>query len=182
MKDDVANNYYMKIKPRMMNEFNLMFNTTQELLIPYFDKKKIVELKEECKGQYIGLFSELPYLGGNKSNSTINLIMGAIVMSIIIPLEKEGLNKQQIGEIIFFTFDGYFKSKPKFIRYLIGKIASTQFFINNIKKDIYRSSLRKYKEDFVLEYIESKEQKFDFGYNYTECALQKLYTKKGKLQ
>ena len=182
MKNDVSKNYYEKTRPKMMKEFNLMFRVTQKLLIPYFDKNKIAELSEECKKHYINLFPELPYLGGNKSNSTINLIMGAIILSIIIPLEKEGLSKSQIGEIIFFTFDGYFKSKPLFIRYVIGKVASSRFFIHGLKKDIEKSLLRKYKEDFVLEHIKSTGQKFDFGYNYTECALHKLFTKKEKLQ
>ena len=39
--------------------------------------------------------------------------------------------------------------------------------------------LKKYKEDFVLEHIDPG-QDFDFGYNYTECAIHKLYQKKGK--
>ena len=178
MKYDKNNNYYMDIKPKMMKEFNRMFNSTQKLLMSYYNEDKITELKEKCKSEYMNLFSQLPYLGGNKSNSTINLIMGAIILSIIVSLEREGLNRQQIGKIIFYTFDGYFKSKPRFIRYLIGKMASTKFFINNIKKDIDKSLLRKYKEDFVLEHIESTGQKFDFGYNFTECALHKLYKKK----
>ncbi|MCP4135830.1 MAG: L-2-amino-thiazoline-4-carboxylic acid hydrolase [bacterium] len=180
MKYDDTNNYYMKIKRKMMKEFNAMYKGTQKSLMLYFDKAKITELQLESNSEYINLFSQLPYLGGKKSNSTINLIMGAIILSIIIPLEKEGLTSHQIGKVIFDAFDGYFKSKPKVIRFLIGKIAATGFFISEMKKQNDKSLLRKYKEDFVVENIKATGQDFDFGYNYTECALHKLFINNNK--
>ena len=40
-----------------------------------------------------------------------------------------------------------------------------------------QSLKREYKDDFVMEYVKSDGKKFDFGYNYLDCALYKLYKK-----
>ena len=108
---------------------------------------------------------------------TVNLIMGAIVLSIIRPLEREKLSDHQIGKVIFDAFDGYFKARPFIFRRIIGCLATSKFFIGKMKKQIEASAQRKYKDDFVTEYVESEGEEFDFGYNYIECAIHKLFKK-----
>lgn len=157
-----------------------MFKGAEVKLSPHFNREEIVLLRDECESFYNSLFDELPYLGGSGSSSTINLIMGAIVLSVIVPLEKRNLEKQKIGEIIFFSFEGYFKSKPAFLRFLIGKFATTSFFISEMKKDIDKSKMKKYEGDFLLKHIETEGEDFHFAYDYEECAIHKLFMKYGK--
>jgi len=175
-------NYYEQIKPKMMKEFELMYKGTKSLLLEYFNESNVESLYHKSKEVYISLFPKLPYIGGKKNSQTINLIMGAIVLAIIIPLENESLSKHQIGKTIFDTFRMYFDTNPKFILRLVGKYFLTPFSTRRMKKDMEKSLERKYKEDFVMEHVQSGSGQFDFGYNYLECALHKLYTKNNLLK
>ena len=174
--------YYEKISKKMFKEFELMYNGTIKLLLKYFNMQKVDNIYQESREYYIKLIPKLPYIGGKSNSQTINLIMGAIVLSIIFPLENENLSMNQIGKIIFDTFDIYFNANPKFILKLIGKFVLTRLSTNKMKKDLEKSLARKYKEDFVIECVESESGEFDFGYNYLECALYKLYSKHNALK
>ncbi len=177
MKDNEKQNYYTIIKHQMMKEFNAMYKGTRKILAQYFDESMIENLQNESKREYINLFPQLPYIGGKKNKQTINLIMGAIIIAIVRPLEKEGLSKHQIGKIIYVTFHLYFQAKPRLLLFLVRKLILSGFYIKKMKKQIENTFQRKYKEDFVIENVESNGKDYDFGYNYTECALHKLYIK-----
>lgn len=170
-------NYYIQIHSQMMREFNAMYRGTRRVLKSYFSHDEINRLKDKSEKEYEDLFQNLPYIGGRSNDDTINLIMGAIVLAIVRPLEKEKLSRHQIGKVIYHTFDEYFRAKPAIIRRAIGWLATSSFFVRRMTKQIERSSRREYEDDFVKEYVESEGQPFDFGYNYTECAIQKLYAK-----
>ena len=171
------NNYYVSRKSRMLKEFNGVFKSTRKVLPQFFNENKVNKLQDECRQEYLGFFPYLPFIGGKENMETINIIYGAILLSIIRTMEKEGLIKEQIGKLLFDTVYHYLYSKPSFLRKISGKIISSGFYINKIKENIKQSQLKKYNGNFVKELVESDEENFQFGYNYTECALHTMYKK-----
>lgn len=180
MSKSNSDNYYLSNKKRMVNEFKKMYRGVRKSLESNFDKESLDRLERLSEGEYINLLSRLPYLGGDENDHTINFVTGAIALSIIIPLEKEGFTREQIGKVIYDSFYNYFQSIPSILRMIIGFIATSKFFIRRMIKQIEESAQKKYKDDFVLELVESDGRQFDFGYNYKECAIHKLYTKYNK--
>ncbi len=172
-------NYYIATRAKMMREFNAMYKGTRRVLGPYFTESKIDALAVESEKAYRRLFLELPYIGGKKNSETINLIMGAIVLAMIKPLEREKLTRHQIGKIIYDTFVGYFDSRPAIIRRIIGALASSRFFINRMKAQIEKNAQTNYDDNFVIKNVEPDSADFDFGYDYTQCALHTLFEKNG---
>lgn len=177
-----SNNYYLSIEQKMMKEFDKMFKGAQISLEHHFSKTIILEIKEKSKNDYINSFPQLPYIGGKSNKNTIDLIVCSVILSMINHLEQKGLSKYQIGKIIFDAFDGYFNSNPRIIRYIMGKLSSTEFFVNAIKKNNDKSLLKEHKGDFVIKNVDPNGEEFDFGYNYTECAIHKLFKKHNKEQ
>ena len=160
-----------------MREFGAMYRSTRQALRPLFTEDEIDMLRDKSERAYLDLFPELPYVGGNKSTSTINIIMGAIVLSMVRPLEDTPLTKHQIGKTIFETFEGYFRAKPRLIQRLIGKLVTSSIGARRLKKQIEKSSQRLYEDDFVTEYVDPAGKDFEFGYDYTECALHRFFAK-----
>lgn len=171
-------NYYLRNKKKMIREFEKMFKGASKSLEEYYTQEKINSIHKNCSEQYNLLLKELPFIGGDENKDTINLIMGAISISLIVPLEKEGLSQRQIGKVIYDSFEEYFNSTPKFIRKLIGKFATSNYNVKKMKQQVEKSSKREYEEDFVTEYVDNKDQEFDFGYNYVECGIHKMFVKK----
>ncbi len=173
-------NYYFQIKKMMMKEFHKIFKGAEGGLVPLFDNSKIELLREKCELNYISFFPQLPYVGGKSNMGTINIITGAAILSLLVPLEEEGLSQKQIGRIIYTAYDGYFQSKPRLVRQIIGKIASSRFYMSQIKKQIDITNRNGYADDFILEHIASPEKEYDLGYDYKQCALHILFQKHGK--
>lgn len=172
-------NYYLTIRAKMMREFRAMYKGARKVLARYFSEREIDRLEAESKKEYQELFPQLPYIGGKKNSETINLIMGAIVLAIIRPLEKESLTKRQIGRVIHHTFEGYFSAKPRIIQRALGRLVSSKLALKRLKAQIETSGQRGYEDDFLMEYVEPRSGEFDFGYDYTQCALQKLFARYG---
>ncbi len=172
------NNYYFTIHLKMIKEFNAIFNSSYDLLLNYFSDSEIDELKKKCMLEYETLYPQLPYIGGKENRETIHLIMGAIILAIAGELEKKDLSTHQIGEIIFKSFERYFKMRPIALRCIIGKFVSSSFFRRWMKTQVQFNTVKKYRDSFKMELVDIVESDYDFGYNYTECALYKFFSKK----
>ncbi len=176
----IGENYYSKQKTWMMKEFSAIFKGGLYELRIYFDEPGIKSLREKCEVEYLNLFPNLPFVGGKKSINTINIIMGAVTLALIISMEKNGLKRHQIGKIIFEAYKGYFNLKPEPLRLLIGRISSSKLYIKKMKKQIEKNSLQKYEGDFLMENIEIEGDDCDFGYNFIRCPLSSLFNLYGK--
>ena len=172
-------NYYLAIRARMMREFKAMYKGARKVLARHFSATEIDRLEAESKKEYQEVFPQLPYIGGKKNSETINLIMGAIVLALVRPLEKEKLTRHQIGRVIHHTFEGYFSAKPRIIQQALGRLASSKLALKRMKARIEKSAQREFEEDFLMEYVEPRSGEFDFGYDYTRCALERLFARYG---
>ncbi|MBT3274126.1 MAG: hypothetical protein HN368_13295 [Spirochaetales bacterium] len=183
MQDKLDNrskkNYYSSNSSRMMKEFNAVYNIARKALLAHFIHAEIDDLESASERVYINLFTTLPFIGGRRNSETINIIMGAIVVAIILPLTQEDLTERNIGKIIHDSFVGYFQSRPKMIRMFLGKFATSHYFINRMRKGIDENAKAEYEDNFQLENIDLAGAAFDFGYNYTKCALLKIFSDNG---
>jgi hypothetical protein len=159
----------------MMKEFNAMYVNTRKALLAHFVPVEIDELESASEKEYINLFPTLPYIGGRKNSETINVIMGAVVISIVLPLIQEDLTERHIGRIIHSSFVGYFQSRPKWIQMIIGRFVTSNYSLNRMRKRIDENAKAEHEDNFQLENIELAGADFDFGYNYTKCALCKSF-------
>ncbi|NQT61584.1 MAG: L-2-amino-thiazoline-4-carboxylic acid hydrolase [Candidatus Marinimicrobia bacterium] len=167
--------FYTSISTKMMREHELVFKWTKVSIADHFSKSIVKEIERESRELYTSTFLTLPYIGGKRSNETINVIMGGIIISMIRPLKERGLNEREIGKIIYESFEGYFLARPKILRAIIGKLLSTKYAISRMKKQIEGNSRLNYENNFKMETIEPQYEEFEFGYNYTSCTLCKMF-------
>ena len=181
MKTENNKNYYVEIKDKMIKDFDKMFQCTRQALEQHFNQSKIEQLYQASKEEFINLLPQVPYIGGLKNKLTMNLIGGAIVLAVIKPLEKEGLTIREIGKVIYTTFALYVQAMPipRCLRWLFNKLAFASFSLKKARKQAEESLFRKYSGDFVTEFVEGDGEDFDFGIDYIECAIHKLYQEQG---
>lgn len=182
MKTLKESNYYLRNKNKILKEFEKMHKATKIALERKHIEIDYLKLKEESYKHLLKLIPQLPYIGGNKNGQTINLIICTIELAIINSLKKDGLLLEEIGEIIYMTFEEYFNSKPKLLKWIYSKLILSKLFVKIMEKDIQQSKLRMYKEDFLLSDVDFNGNKINLGYNYLECAIYKLYEKYGMLE
>lgn len=177
MNTSKASNYYLGKTNRILKDFRKMHRAAQAVLDQKYTEIDPSFFYKKSKVQLLRLLHELPYIGGDQNGQTINLIMGAIALAIIVTLKEYGLQRDQIGEILYLSFEGYFNSNPRIVKRIYSKLILSKLFIKRMEKEIQQSKLRRYKEDFVLQDRDAKGKKIHLGYNYIECAIHKFYKK-----
>lgn len=179
MNLEEANKYYTDRKPKMMKNFNNASKKIRTVLNNHFDETKTKDLISRARNEYEFIIPKLSYIGGKGNIHNFSYIGGAWNLAFIKSLEKEDLNEREIGKIIYEIFKEYIGSMSGFMKWLFKKSFFSKSSQKKWMKHSEKSQSRTYKDDWVFEYVEGDGKTFDFGINYTECAICKLYKKLG---
>lgn len=167
--------YYVSIKPTLMEEFEKTESYLKNVLKQYFDQSKIELLLKETRAGYEDLLPQLPYIGGEENVLTEGLIGAAWCVPLFRGLEREGLPLREMAKITYEKKENDVESKS-----LEKKRRIREFYFSPSMRDVEMKRAResqsgKYPGDWVEEYVEGDGENFDFGIDFTECALCKFF-------
>jgi len=169
-------NYYLNMKPELLKDFDkISKGIGGKVLERRFDESTTTQLMVSTRNEYESLIPQLPYIGGKSNILNSALIGSAWMLAIIRSLEKKGLSVYNIGEIIYNLYEAWFEFMPRIKKWLAGKMYSSIMARRIGRKQTQKSQLRTYPDDWVFEYVEGDGETFDYGFDYTECAICKFY-------
>ena len=182
MSVKLISDYYIKRKPKLMEQFDKFLGIAKEFIVKQFSESKAEELIKQMKDEYETLIPEIPYIGGRKNPFTSMLVDCVATLAIFRILEKAGLTYREIGE-----FNNEFWEKISRIRkYKLEKAGQNpvdQYFndtyVSYTKKLSETSRQKKYPFDWVMEFVEGDGKTFDYGFKITECGTHKVFKKLG---
>lgn len=179
MSPEEGEEYYIKIKPKLMKNFDKASKYMKKVLEKRFDESKTEEVIMKSRGEYEALIPQLPYIGGKDNIHDFNLVGSAWMLALIQSLEREGLGVRDIGKILYDVFEEYFESMSGFMKWLFRRAFFSKSGVKRWIRYAERSQARKYPGDWVFEYVEGDGKIFDFGLDYTECGICKFYEQQG---
>ncbi len=145
----------------------------KQILIENFGEAKFTEISNAARKEFEDLLPNIPYVGGNDSYLTNELINASLLLPLLRAFEKEGLSFHEIGKLTYELFEAFYKVMPP-----ANDIFSDDF-IENEKKHAHDSKLRKYTGDWVLDFVEGDNKTFTYGIDYSECGVHKFYKSQG---
>ncbi len=168
--------------------FYIMFKDSDPLC-PFYEATRKVYQKRfgddrsetliiETKKAYENLRPEIPYIGGKENIFSEWLNYGAYYLGMHQALSAHGHHLDDIGRIIFETYETM-ADYPKWFLSIVGHLKYGKKYEENLKDAAATSQKRKYREDFVLSFIEGDGDNFDYGLDITECGICKLYSAQG---
>ena len=174
MTDHNEKNYYMNLKPKLMKDFKNVEDYMKNVLVQYFDQSKIEQVLRETGSEFEILLPTLPYVGGEANVLTDSLIMCAWYLPFFRALEGEGLSLREIAKIAYEKMEHDVESKSvekkRKVREFYFSPSMQTVEINRSKE----TKSGKYPGDWVSEYVEGDGKIFDFGIDFTECAVCKF--------
>lgn len=171
--------YYTGMSPKLMRGFEKISACAAIPMEHALGGKKSAEARKDARKAFADLIPQLPYIGGGKAPGTRNLIGGAQLLAIIQALEKQGLQREAIGEIVYRTCERFFTRVPSFLARCLGRVMGSGFFLAKRKKTALESQKREFSGAFVSEFVVSEDGAFDYGQDVLECAICKLYKQHG---
>lgn len=178
----VNTDYYVKQKPKLMEQFDKFLRITKDILVKKYSESKANELINLMRDEYELLIPEIPYIGGRKNIYTNILIDCMAYLPIIRILENEGFTYREIGEFTYEFWETANKIRKRKLEKQGLNPADQYFnkaFVDYMKSSAEKSQKKQYPYDFVWEFVEGDGKKFDYGYNYSECGIHKIFKKLG---
>ena len=179
MSVDRYSDYYLSRIKNYWRQLGRLFKSSSKILPKYLDASLAVNVGEETYKEFKQVLSELPYIGGDQNMLTFTFVSSAAALAYIRVLERHGLSEEPIGRILNEVYDDVFTSLPGFVKWWLRWSEFSTGHQNKLRAYAKKSQLRKYPGDWVMEYVEGGGDDFDFGCNYTECAVLKLFRQMG---
>lgn len=177
MESNEATHYYLSQKENILKAYDKTSKHTQRVLLQRFGQDKADEIIAQTRNELEKLLVDLPYVGGKENPLTSDLVESAMALALYRVLKPTGIETREIGEIIYKTLEGRAESYPRVLRRLFGWYNHSHFGQRSAKKRIIKLQKQQYSGNWVANWIEGVRDEFDFGVDYTECAICKFYEK-----
>jgi hypothetical protein len=129
----------------------------------------------EARQEYEALIPQLPYLGGARNFDTFLIIAAAMFLAFYKPLTARGRPVEEIGDVVHETVEGFFSSIPRFPARLYGRLLFTRYSMRQARKTARESQQRRHAGDWVFEFVKGEGDAFDWGQDFVECGVCKLF-------
>jgi hypothetical protein len=151
---------------------------TERVLVGRFGQARASGLMKRIRQEYDGLTPQVPYIGGEENMFTEWLTYGVYYLAVYRVLKAEGQNVEQVGRVIFDTFQAM-ADYPTWLVRLVGTLRYNDRYVRQLREAVARTQERRYPGDWVATFIEGDGEEFDYGIDITECGICKLYRAQG---
>jgi hypothetical protein len=179
MVTNVEPNYYLNRIDEYWKQLGRLFKSSEVILPNYMDVGLVEKIGNETYDEFKVVLAELPYIGGEENMLTFTFVSSAAALAYIRVLEKHGSKVVTIGRILNEVYADVYASLPGFVKWWLRRSEFSTRHQRKLKAFAKESQLRKYPANWVMEYVEGDGVEFDFGCNYTQCAVLKYYRAMG---
>lgn len=175
----MAVNWYMKNIEVHRKFFNSVNSFAEQELARMSSENFAKIVCQKAPEIFEQVLSVLPDIGGDENMASKNLLGVPLLVPYYQLARGEGLSAEDIGLIVYNALDIMTADIPQ----ETTSKASEEFFrperYEIIKEWAEWTDKREYPDNYVAVAVAGYEDEFDFGYNYTECAIMKVLKKMG---
>ena len=179
MEEARASGYYLEREQKYWKQLGRLLQSSDKVLPTYLDASPAGQIRDETRQEFGRVLSALPFIGGDRNMLTFTLVSSAAALAYLRVLEGHGLSVAESGQVLNAVYDDVFRSLPGLVRWWLRRSAFSRSHQNRLRACARQSQLREYPGDWVMTYVEGDEETYDFGCDYTECAVLKFYRQMG---
>lgn len=172
-------NFYTARKVKLLKQFDRVFKRVRKSLIKVHGEDFAEKVVQDSRKVFESLLPQLPYVGGRDNPGTMIIIINGWVISFFKVMRLHGKSAEDIVQTCCEVTDSYFRPVPGFVWHFIGRLSFGRLFLRRVKRYAAKSQDRRYTEDWVFQVVEGESENCDWGFEFTECAVQKLYDAHG---
>lgn len=175
--------YYVSRAPQLLKGFDRRSKAMRSVLKDRFREDIVEAVIRDARHEFEQLLPSLPYVGGDGNRSTAVLLRSVECLTLHRALKKQGKDVYETGVILWeFMNESISRmSWPGRLRLrFTWVLAFTSFGKMYVRSMAKRSAKRRFAGDWMGRYVWSDGSGFDFGLDFTECAVHKLFKKLGE--
>ncbi|MBL7212850.1 MAG: L-2-amino-thiazoline-4-carboxylic acid hydrolase [Desulfobacteraceae bacterium] len=172
-------NYYLKHRDTLIEDFEKTNQGAYAYLKSKVTEDKARQITKKASAQFKNIVLRLPGVGGEQNDDTQYLIIGAWYLAYYRPMKELNMDAEDVGRMIYDLNKVNLEHMPQRHALEEGDEKFSSEAEAKMKAWAESTQLRKYPGNWVAGFVKGNGDDFDFGYNYTECALCKFYNSQG---
>jgi hypothetical protein len=173
MKYPIDKDYYIVRKPEQFKRFEAEVKIWMPVVLRQYGEIPAYRILLEARQSLENLIPQIPYIGGDENPGTNWLLASVRCLALYQAMKKQGKTSEETGKILYDAILTRVGEPPPDIP--PAEKMTTEELDKRLIKDAERSQERRYPGDFVYTYIAGDGNKYDRGYDFTECAVLKFY-------
>lgn len=158
-----------------MNLFDFTFRPIKKKLRHQYGEEYSENIVTRSRQNFEEIIPQMPYVGGMKNYFTPIIVVNGLIVAMFRAMNETGKTAADVMLIWAEVADDLFRKIPVWIARLGGNMLLSKPTIRAFKKQMIISQDRRYPEDWVYELLEGDGEKFDIGFEFSECAVIKFY-------
>jgi hypothetical protein len=165
--------YYTACKPEILSDFDQAARRWSVILSLRYGGEFTDAVLQEARGRFEALIPQLPYIGGDENHLTGSLIGSARCLAFYQAMKARGKSAEETGKVLYDAIQAHAED-------FVSQVPPSQRLsrdelMKRRRERAQRSQARRYAWDWVYEFVEGDGEEFDYGYDFAECATEKLY-------
>jgi len=171
--------YYLKNRVALTTAFRQVLEGVSAFLEPEFGKEATKKILADALKRFEKLVSYLPDVGGEKNWDAQYLPIAAWCVALYEPLKECGKSAEYVGRLLYDLRKYELTNTPAQLLKKEGEAFFTAEAREKMRKWAAWTQKREYPANWVARFIEGEGTAFDFGYDYSECAIVKYFSSQG---
>jgi hypothetical protein len=168
-------NYYAAHEAKLLKDLHQKLPFFRRALMTRFPADEVEHIIPQMQDEFRRLLPRLPYIGGKQNPLTTNLVACSWFLALYRVLQPRGLSDDEIGDLVYRVAEEWVKSSPRWLGRLQCLLVKTPFLRLVFGRISRQSQQRKYPGDFVVHFVPGDGRHFDFGLDFTGCAIHKFF-------
>jgi hypothetical protein len=130
--------------------------------------------------RFEALLPDIPYIGGDENPMTRTLYLSGAWLAMYRSLRARGASVEEAARLIYLGTASLYASLP--FRLLLrwqGRRLFSRKYVDQRRHAAAVSRRRRYPDDWVFDIVEGDGRAFEWGLDYTECAIVKYLVREG---
>lgn len=167
--------YYLVHKLELMREFNDAVKIAEPVIASRYGVSLADSIVAQMRQEFESLLFHIPYVGGKENPLTESLVQSAWYVALYRVLKSYGKSVMETGELLYNIVEATLNSHPHLLTRLSGKMVFARFAMARLKQHAEQSQQRVFEGNWVYSVVEGDGATFNFGVDYTQCAICEFY-------
>ena len=171
----MTENYYISRKNSLLRSFERSGRWVSAPLAKRYGKATSNAILQCARQEFEKLLPHIPYIGGKKNRWTTNLLESAQSLALFRAMQAHGASQNDTAEVLYESMQIRLEQYPRFLLRLLGRWQFSSVFLKMLRRQAAATHEHGYPDNFVAEVVDGDHEEYDWGIDFTECAIQKFY-------
>jgi hypothetical protein len=175
-------NYYLAHREELLKDFRNTNAGAREYLRAKYGENLARTVCREAAGRFEALLPNLPDVGGARNRVIQDIPIAGWYAAFYGPMKDHGRSAAEVGRLIYDLNQIELGSIPPDQARAQGAAQFTPAYIEKLRDFCAWTQKREYPGNWVATFVPGDGGEFDYGYDYSECAMVKYLRAQGALE